>query len=405
MSRSFKHIVGEIYYNELFDSIKVFIEENNCSFDEIALSEIYIKSSNRYFLDEFVCPIAKEQHSYSYADSKLFEDKGARGVVYKLIESRSLDNRKPIKNRGDLLIHYMKNLEKLYGKKYFDKILDSLLIITTAFEGLTIEEISFLLEGAKPRFEHLIFIKEIAIFLNTIHNGNTNNTYSLIDEEWKTIIINTYKVEIENLVNNFYCIYESIDEKEIIPDDEEFSGEIYLLSYMIKYFKVYYEKNVTNCRKLFQEGSTTKSKQRRDILLENMNYLSKKNSDREKYNYNYIGENFEKIESLLSASNFTDPIHLMNECEELYVKKLISFEALYSFAITLIRELFKGGRREDALQAYFRSEEYFKSVDIVNMGKKNKELAEELKVMRAEVYWNTLGDYENSLGVYQSTKR
>lgn len=133
---------------------------------------------------------------------------------------------------------YLKKLENMYGPKYFSKIINTLLIISTAAEPLTTREICYLLGEEKRTFRFLAFISDLRGLLN-IERSYRENLISISHSEWKKILEEEYFENICSLIKEWCNKIDDLKNKTLELDNEAYDGELYLLSNIMTYLNNY----------------------------------------------------------------------------------------------------------------------------------------------------------------------
>ncbi len=81
--------------------------------------------------------------------------------IYYILKNKSIDNI----DTSNIFTEYLDILEKTYSEKYYNKIIDILVILAISREGIVISEISYLLNGEKPDFKLLAYLADINCLL------------------------------------------------------------------------------------------------------------------------------------------------------------------------------------------------------------------------------------------------
>ncbi len=140
----------------------------------------------------------------------------------------SIDN---LPNTEDLFDFYLKNLENKYGEKYFQHIIQLLIIMATQYEELTISEISYLVGEEGLSFKLLAFMLDLRGLIKS-ERDIRGNKYSLAHYEIKEKIKNnihakTVITEVLSPVHSLLDCYEQVGDLN--------DGESYLLGYALNY--------------------------------------------------------------------------------------------------------------------------------------------------------------------------
>lgn len=163
--------------------------------------------------------ISKENGDYSKLLSKYLvkKYKNISDELIKTLIKKSNNSFRYLKNicnvldREDILIHdlpqdegfyeySLKNLKRMFGEKYYNKILEILLILSQSDEALTLSQISYLIYQEPINFKIISYIYHLKELLR-IDRTRKGNRFQLIDLEFSIYIKKENSCEL-NLISN-----------------------------------------------------------------------------------------------------------------------------------------------------------------------------------------------------------
>ena len=154
-------------------------------------------------------------------------------IIKELIQSNKNIDLCDLPSTDQLFNYYLEQLHQNYGEKFYNQIVQILCIISTAFENLTTNEISYLLG------EHVISFKLIAYLLDLrgllqIERSERGNVFSIAHGKIKYFINKRFLNNIKKLMRGW--LYNLLVQTKIEYIND---GDIYLHSYIIDYIKCY----------------------------------------------------------------------------------------------------------------------------------------------------------------------
>src|SRR5690606_8048512 len=93
---------------------------------------------------------AKTEHILNQSDFRFLNLR----MVKELLLTKN-DKTIDLTNQQHLFEHYLETIEKSYGKKFFQKLIEILCIVSTAYTPLTLNELTYLLGDDFPTFRLL----------------------------------------------------------------------------------------------------------------------------------------------------------------------------------------------------------------------------------------------------------
>ncbi|MBF0231608.1 MAG: hypothetical protein HQK65_01035, partial [Desulfamplus sp.] len=140
---------------------------------------------------------------------------------------------------GDSLFgYYLKEVEKACGKKIYDKMMEVLIIVATAYEKLTLEEIARLYDRSDLTFSFLALITTLKGFMKE-ERSNRGNLYSIQHEEVVKLIKDNYKPIIKVKAEEYIKWTKEIAE-DFEKENRELTDEnLYLAAYGLRYERDY----------------------------------------------------------------------------------------------------------------------------------------------------------------------
>lgn len=142
---------------------------------------------------------------------------------------------------GEQLIeYYLNHLQRIYGEKYFQQIIDILSILATAYEGLTFREVSDLLHEDSPTFRFLAYLIDLRVFLKVERSYRGNIMY-IAHDELKKWILEQYEANIKRMIGEWNHLVERMvgEQLQLEWETPDCDGEIYLLSTIHDYNAAY----------------------------------------------------------------------------------------------------------------------------------------------------------------------
>lgn len=114
---------------------------------------------------------------------------------------------------------FFKILSNNYTEKYYNEIIDLLIILAIAREGLSLKEISFLLNYKSPDFKILAYLADISCLLSTDRTYR-GTIISLSHISLKKFIIQNYSKRIEEIVSRWFCDVIGMDYSNIRNEEK-----------------------------------------------------------------------------------------------------------------------------------------------------------------------------------------
>ncbi len=108
--------------------------------------------------------------------------------MYYILKNKSIDNI----DIGNIFTEYLDILKNTYSEKYYNQIIDILVILAVSREGITISEISYLLNGERPNFKLLAYLADINCLLEK-ERALRGSVLSLAHSSIKEYIFLEYK--------------------------------------------------------------------------------------------------------------------------------------------------------------------------------------------------------------------
>ncbi|UMZ72527.1 hypothetical protein [Natranaerofaba carboxydovora] len=175
------------------------------------------------------------------ADKRFLYLKALKEILDISKEGVDLEN---LNDLEDLFVEYLEKLKEIYGDKYFQYLLNILIVVATAPEPLTISEILYLInephEEETINFKLLGCLSDIKMFLKEDRTAR-GSCISISHHEWRTAIENNYHKKIDELIQSYYNKALNCNLEEELKNRENESlknwdGETYILSWLIFYF-------------------------------------------------------------------------------------------------------------------------------------------------------------------------
>ena len=141
---------------------------------------------------------------------------------------------KPIKY--NFFEYYLYVLKKYYSEKFYNNVIRILIILASAYEPLTIKELSYLIGEDKISFRLLAYLTDLRglLIVERSYRGNLISLSSKSDIE--KIIITQHSILLQDIVTNWYRILNQVLGNQI---DTHNDGLIYLTCYILKYIEQY----------------------------------------------------------------------------------------------------------------------------------------------------------------------
>jgi tetratricopeptide (TPR) repeat protein len=141
-------------------------------------------------------------------------------------------------NRNDLeILHsegvfasFIEKIKQYYGDKYFHSFLSLLVIIATAQEPLTIEEIAFLYGEEKPTFKLLAFLTDMRGFLR-VDRSSRGNLFSISNLIWKEKIVNYDPTVCQETFSSYKRKMDTFSVEATKWTNSDYDGLSYLLAH------------------------------------------------------------------------------------------------------------------------------------------------------------------------------
>ncbi len=112
--------------------------------------------------------------------------------IYYILKNKSLEEI----NTNNIFTEYLDILENTYSEKYFNQIIDILVILAVSRDGITISEISYLINREKPDFKLLAFLADINCLMEK-GRSIRGSLLSLAHASIKEYIIQKYKDRVK----------------------------------------------------------------------------------------------------------------------------------------------------------------------------------------------------------------
>jgi tetratricopeptide (TPR) repeat protein len=138
-----------------------------------------------------------------------------------------------------LFIEFLDALRHAYGEKFFAGVVRLLAILSTAFEPLTLQEISYLFEETRPTFKLLAHLIDLRGFLKAEHSYR-GNLLSIAHPDLREVILERYGQTIQELLQRWIVERVLGEMGEIEIEDD---GKIYLFTHLVDYMNTYAEKS------------------------------------------------------------------------------------------------------------------------------------------------------------------
>lgn len=188
----------------------------------IALMTAYIRSWDQKKPDEATIALILEKAENRFVYLKTIRE------LLRVADPTNLDELP----RGEALVRYFLDyLKDAYGEKYFNSVARLLAIISTAFEPLTIGEISYLFGEDALTFRMLAYMTDIKGFLKA-ERSYEGNLFSISQEEYERLFKDYFADLIEVVVQEWVKGLVAKKEGDL---DAGNSGELYLAAYLKSY--------------------------------------------------------------------------------------------------------------------------------------------------------------------------
>lgn len=153
-----------------------------------------------------------------------------------------------IKSEMDIFPKFLELLNKLYGEKYFNELLDILLVLAISRQNMTINEILYILNYDEVNFKVLLYIEDIKSLL-LIERTKKGNTMGIAHTTFRDYLNNNYSERIKKIISN--CLEQIVDEKNIfkVLDSTDNNGKYYLLCnslYLAQKYESEYKNKILN---------------------------------------------------------------------------------------------------------------------------------------------------------------
>lgn len=155
-------------------------------------------------------------------------------LAKEMVMSFGLDEIADIPEWQKLILYYLSRRRELYGEKYFKDLILTALIIATAYEPLTIDEIAYMFNESIPTFQLLAHLAELRGFLTIDRSTYRGALYSIDAETIREVLDEEYG----ELLNSH--LSEMIEQqlKQLEPElfNPEDDGHSYFITYLFEYF-------------------------------------------------------------------------------------------------------------------------------------------------------------------------
>lgn len=115
---------------------------------------------------------------------------------------------------NNIFDEFLSLLEKSYIEKYYYHIIDILIILAISREGLTIEEISYLLVEESPDFKILAYLSDISCLLDSSRSYR-GTIITLSHEELREFILGVYDERIQRFIDKWIDNVLDMNYKEV----------------------------------------------------------------------------------------------------------------------------------------------------------------------------------------------
>lgn len=200
---------------EYISILNKFLEKKLCISNSLLIENIIKKSDNRFIY--------------------------IRPIEY-ILKFRNIDNVDNI----DIFDEFLKILESNYTEKYYTQIVDLLIVLTIAREGLSINEISYLLNGKLPDFKLLAYLTDVSCLLMK-ERTYRGTIISLSHASLKEFILRKYKDRIGKIIDRW------ISEVKDMEFSNIGAGQRYLIFnsiYFTEKFNPFKLQELINCKNM-----------------------------------------------------------------------------------------------------------------------------------------------------------
>lgn len=194
--------------------------------------ESYLEVLKKYIIEKLhITSTTEISEILKKADNKFIY---IRPVEY-ILKNKSMNN----ENIGKLNIYreFLEILQANYHDKYFEKVIDLLIVLSIVREPLSMKEMSYLINGSEPDFKFLAYITDINCLIKK-ERSYRGTIISLSHSSIRDYIVLSYKQKLDNIIKEW------IDQVKNMQLEEVSAEEKYLLLNSVYLTNEYYSTEV-----------------------------------------------------------------------------------------------------------------------------------------------------------------
>ena len=163
-------------------------------------------------------------------------------VYSKLVSAGYAIDTLPELNNEQLFSHYLSILRSAYGEKLYNEALRVLLVIATAYENLTLQELAYLCGYPGITLQLLAFIKDFGALIKAVRSNVRGTELAIANERYRKYVESYFSDElrqmtvelVDRILTEDADDYKTAQGMECIPD-----GMLYLAAYVVEYVERY----------------------------------------------------------------------------------------------------------------------------------------------------------------------
>lgn len=145
-------------------------------------------------------------------------------------------------------------LKNNYGKKHYNTIKNTLVILATSRNGITLNEISYLLGEKKANFKVLAYMTDLKCIIKKERIYN-ENIFSLSHAKYKEEIFTLYSNDIKDLIRAWLEIFKEFDMQKLLEEEEYlfYNSIFFITEYLNEDIEIYF--NIDNLIEIIRQKS------------------------------------------------------------------------------------------------------------------------------------------------------
>ena len=163
-------------------------------------------------------------------------------VYSKLVSAGYAIDTLPELNNEQLFSHYLSILRSAYGEKLYNEALRVLLVIATAYENLTLQELAYLCGYPGITLQLLAFVKDFGALIKAVRSNVRGTELAIANERYRKYVESYFSDElrqmtvelVDRILTEDADDYKTAQGVECIPD-----GMLYLAAYVVEYVEQY----------------------------------------------------------------------------------------------------------------------------------------------------------------------